>query len=487
MVSLATSKDPLVDSIASTPKEDRATHEKEAKDAKKQLSQHFNGFISEHKIDGPFSQNSIETNTDLTGIDLTTTASNLPSQAPLSDRVLGQGDNLTLKNPKSTAELTNTENAAALLSDNVSADALTQASTQTMAFQNTTIQGTALQEKAQQGAALIPTNKAAETPLISNEFSTLTEGAPPSKIPKKDGAALESAPIATAASGKNLEATPTSQSVKTSTKTREGFTASDLSPKEAIRAFDATQAEQDAESDLDLENSMKEAFGNTNKGNAKASTTEKAFADTMATAAAKGDGSAASSADTNSTQSLDGKAVEAAFHRAPETGNVSKTATASSTQSSQAPFPSQTSATEQVAFSIKNNMAQGKGEINLNLRPDSLGRVNVKIDINHEGQTFVTVATERQDTRDMLQQDARQLTALLEDSGLEINEDNISYDLFAGQGDPEEKTRDTEGATTPQNERLDGGGFDKTSDPMIPLGLGEIRVPRHGGTWAVHA
>ncbi|NCP62314.1 MAG: flagellar hook-length control protein FliK [Alphaproteobacteria bacterium] len=190
------------------------------------------------------------------------------------------------------------------------------------------------------------------------------------------------------------------------------------------------------------------------------------------------------SLQSGSLESIEGKEAEEAFHR----GSASIDARIMPTRSTQAPSSQAAlsytaSLQEQVAFSIKNNAPKGKSEISLQLRPDSLGRLNIKIDINKEGQTFVVVTAERTETRDLLQRDSQQLMELLEQSDLEINDENMSYSLFKDQEQKEFEEKQENSSDITADQGKGNAVLKNTAEPLISLGMSEIQIPRHGGTW----
>lgn len=194
------------------------------------------------------------------------------------------------------------------------------------------------------------------------------------------------------------------------------------------------------------------------------------------------------SLQSDTLKNLDSKDVEDAFLRGSagidtKTNSTQTIQQATQQAVTQNSLSQNASLQEQVALSIKNNAPKGKTEINLQLRPDSLGRLNIKIDINKEGQTFVVVTAERAETRDLLQQDSRQLMGLLEQSDLDINEGNMSYTLFQDQDQKEFEKKDEHALHGDLKQSQEIESLDTASTSMISLGMSEVQIPRHGGTW----
>ena len=168
-------------------------------------------------------------------------------------------------------------------------------------------------------------------------------------------------------------------------------------------------------------------------------------------------------------QTTEAKVIEAANTK----GNIA-------TKANPSPTPQQQpSANEQIAFSIKSGLSDGKSKISLQLRPEQLGRVDIKIEVTHDGRTTVVVGTERSDTHDMLAKDPRQLAQQLEDAGLDLDSTDISYNMF--NGDDSKQANDSESQSS-NNSKI----AEKDAE-LIPLSAREILVPRHGGIWSAVA
>lgn len=87
---------------------------------------------------------------------------------------------------------------------------------------------------------------------------------------------------------------------------------------------------------------------------------------------------------------------------------------------------------DQVAVNIQKGIAQGQDKITVNLRPQELGRVEIKMEVGHDGKLTAVVAAERPETLDMLRQDSRSLIQTLGEAGLQADENSLSFTL---QGD----------------------------------------------------
>jgi len=93
------------------------------------------------------------------------------------------------------------------------------------------------------------------------------------------------------------------------------------------------------------------------------------------------------------------------------------------------PAPLPHPATEQVAVHIAKASAEGVDKINVKLKPASLGHVDVQLDIAADGRVQVVVSADRADTLELLQRDARGLERALNDAGLQMDQQSLSFNL----------------------------------------------------------
>ena len=85
--------------------------------------------------------------------------------------------------------------------------------------------------------------------------------------------------------------------------------------------------------------------------------------------------------------------------------------------------------TDQVAVNIQKGTAQGQDKITIQLRPAELGKVEVKMEVTHDGKMTAVVSAERPETLDMLRHDARHLLQSLNDAGLQADQNSLSFSL----------------------------------------------------------
>jgi len=91
-------------------------------------------------------------------------------------------------------------------------------------------------------------------------------------------------------------------------------------------------------------------------------------------------------------------------------------------------------AAEQVGMKIAHAVKTGDTKITIQLEPHNLGKVEIKMEVPHEGRASVVVLADRQDTLHTLQKDAITLEKALQGSGLSTDSGSLSFGLKGGNG-----------------------------------------------------
>lgn len=102
---------------------------------------------------------------------------------------------------------------------------------------------------------------------------------------------------------------------------------------------------------------------------------------------------------------------------------------AAAAQKSDRPAPSQRNVMEQVTVQITKAVNSGMDKINIQLRPASLGRVDVQLEMSGDGRISATIIAENRDTLDMLQRGSRDLAKALNDAGLQADSQDLNFSL----------------------------------------------------------
>jgi len=109
---------------------------------------------------------------------------------------------------------------------------------------------------------------------------------------------------------------------------------------------------------------------------------------------------------------------------------VDATATNSTSQAANAARANaQLPAAEQVSTQLSAAIKDGQDRIKISLHPSELGRVEVKIDVGHDGRVIAAVAVDKQETLDLLQRDARVLERALRDAGFDTGSNSLNFGL----------------------------------------------------------
>lgn len=90
-------------------------------------------------------------------------------------------------------------------------------------------------------------------------------------------------------------------------------------------------------------------------------------------------------------------------------------------------------AANQLAVQINRAVVDGQEKIVVNLKPGTLGRVAVNLEVGHDNRIIAVISVEKADTLDLLQRDVRTLERALQEAGLKTDSGSLSFNL-QGQG-----------------------------------------------------
>ncbi len=82
-----------------------------------------------------------------------------------------------------------------------------------------------------------------------------------------------------------------------------------------------------------------------------------------------------------------------------------------------------------VAMEIAANVKSGKSSFEIRLDPADLGRIDVRVQIDQNGQVTSHLTVEKPETLSMLRQDAPQLQQALNDAGLKTDSGGLQFSL----------------------------------------------------------
>jgi hypothetical protein len=100
---------------------------------------------------------------------------------------------------------------------------------------------------------------------------------------------------------------------------------------------------------------------------------------------------------------------------------------------------------EQISMQISNAAKEGADKIKVSLHPSELGKVEIKMEVGHDGRVTAVISADKPETLDMLQRDARTLEKALQDAGFDTGSGGLNFGLskeggheapldFAGNG-----------------------------------------------------
>lgn len=84
---------------------------------------------------------------------------------------------------------------------------------------------------------------------------------------------------------------------------------------------------------------------------------------------------------------------------------------------------------EQVALNLKQALAADNNQIRIQLKPASLGTIDVKLNLTQDGRVSAVISADRSDTLNMLKQDSATLQQSLRDAGLNADGNSLSFNL----------------------------------------------------------
>lgn len=82
-----------------------------------------------------------------------------------------------------------------------------------------------------------------------------------------------------------------------------------------------------------------------------------------------------------------------------------------------------------IAVEIAGKALAGKNRFEIRLDPPELGRIEVRLDVSHDGQVTSSLIADRSDTLDLLRRDASGLERALQDAGLKTGDNGLQFSL----------------------------------------------------------
>ncbi|MFC4271096.1 hypothetical protein GQF03_11880 [Sneathiella chungangensis] len=143
------------------------------------------------------------------------------------------------------------------------------------------------------------------------------------------------------------------------------------------------------------------------------------------------------------------------------TGSVQGVDATAANNASQAANAARTTAhlpvAEQISTHISAAIKEGHDRIKISLHPSELGRVEVKLDIGHDGRVLAVVSVDKQETLDLLQRDARSLERALQDAGFDTGSNSLNFGLRQNGQDSQGEGRNFANYGLPADDNGDNG------------------------------
>ena len=84
---------------------------------------------------------------------------------------------------------------------------------------------------------------------------------------------------------------------------------------------------------------------------------------------------------------------------------------------------------EQIAINVKQAISSATDQIQIQLTPASLGAIDVKLNVGHDGRVTAVITADRSDTLNLLKQDSSGLQQALRNAGLQADSGSLSFNL----------------------------------------------------------
>ena len=137
-------------------------------------------------------------------------------------------------------------------------------------------------------------------------------------------------------------------------------------------------------------------------------------------------------------------------------------------------IPQRQAIADQVSVQINKAITAGLDRISIQLRPEALGRVDVKMDIGKDGSASIMVIAESKDTMELLQRDAKDLLRALAEAGLKADSSDLNFNLRGQQNQTANNNGDNSNSNNGGSGDGSGTGNDGSNGAEASLAAREI-------------
>jgi flagellar hook-length control protein FliK len=109
----------------------------------------------------------------------------------------------------------------------------------------------------------------------------------------------------------------------------------------------------------------------------------------------------------------------------------------------------------QLAFEVVRQVQHGITQFQIRLDPPELGRIDVRMDIDHQGNVHARLTVEKTETLDLMQRDQRALERALAQAGLDTSKTSLEFSLRQHQSQRQDRDQPQPGAFANDDEAGD--------------------------------
>jgi len=132
-------------------------------------------------------------------------------------------------------------------------------------------------------------------------------------------------------------------------------------------------------------------------------------------------------------------------------GSTSNTQQAQAAQANQAAaaqrtLPNQRAVFDTITVNITKAISAGLDRIHIQLKPPTLGRIEVQLEMAQDGRISAVVTADNRDTYEMLKNDSRSLERALQEAGFQTDSGSLTFNLRSHEDQGGEGSKATAGA-----------------------------------------
>jgi flagellar hook-length control protein FliK len=167
----------------------------------------------------------------------------------------------------------------------------------------------------------------------------------------------------------------------------------------------------------------------------------------------------------------------AGFGANTQSNNTSGTTASTATTATERPHTTPQQIIDQIKVSITRAAKAGLDKVTIRLRPEDLGRIDVKLEMSEDHKVRVTVTADNKDTLALLQSDSRALERTLNDAGLRTDSNNLHFSL---RGDSDAQHAGDGKGNGKNGQAADNGATDEGDDIAMTYDYAEAARVRGG-------